>query len=989
MKLIPESFTQGPAGTPRFPTVTAAFYHQATFYPEGIAALDISQKPPVEITYGALSLRVIALTRKLRQAGVKPGDRVPLVAKRGIDMLVGIFAVLSAGAQYVPLDGGVVPDSTIRLVIEQSGSSLVLCMSATRRRLAAFESDHEILAIDELRSVQQDLDATVIPDDFSTPNSGCYVIYTSGTTGTPKGVDVTHNNVVNLVCQSPGDLGITRGTKVGQVLNIGFDMAAWEILGCLTNGGTLVLRGSDWNAVVAQIDTFICTPSILALYEPARFPNIKTVANAGEASSQSLADRWSAHGTYFNCCGPTETTIVNTMHKHSVGAPLTIGRPTPNNTVYILDDSGSPVAIGETGVMWAGGQGISRGYIDLPDKTAEKYRLDPFAQDGSMMYNTGDLGRWNPDGTIEPLGRIDDQIKVKGFRVELDGVTASLNASPTVTKAIAVFLAGEIHAFVTPQDADPAKIKEHMGKNQPYYAIPSHFHGMKALPLTANGKVDKRALGDYLVEKLQVIVEVKAAAIVSTTPVALPDDRSSTTSLTTLETQDEKTEKTSELDLDQEIPAKLLPQPFRGLFHRVLIVYRQLFTVVTAFNLVAVGVIVYVGPAQDLLALMTAVNLTMAVLIRQDFVINALYTVACSVPKSAPLWLRSRCAKIYHLGGVHSAAAIFSALWLLASSFSDAVCGAVSCSGWAHQSLAPKVISWMLCGLYVVMLVFAYPTMRKNHHNLFEKVHRFIGWTMLGLFWVQVVLATNDNKAKAMSLGEACVRNPSFWLLAAASTSIITPWLFLRKVTVDAEPLSDHAVRLHFDYTVPVNGSFTRLSRRPLLEWHSFATIPAPEPVDGRSKGYSLVISNAGDWTKNCIKNQPTKIWVRGVPAFGVMRIATLFNRLVVIATGSGIGPLLGHLQSPSCPTQLLWSTKDPENTFGKMYKLLKEKAPDAVVHDTKVKGRPDLVKMGYNLAKSFGAEGVIIIANEKITKKVVYGLESRGIPAYGAIWDS
>ncbi|KAH7027292.1 AMP-binding enzyme [Microdochium trichocladiopsis] len=986
MKLIPESFTRGPAVIPRFPTITAAFYHHATFYPEDLAAIDISQTPPTQITYGALSLRVIALSRKLRNAGIKPGDRVPLVVKRSIDMLVGIYAILSAGAQYVPLDGGVVPDSTVRLVVEQSASRLVLCMKSTRHRLAAFEPEREVIAIDELGALVPEYDAAITSDDFSTPTTGCYVIYTSGTTGTPKGVDVTHQNVVNLVCQSPGDLGIARGTRVGQVLNIGFDMAAWEILGCLSNGGTLVLRGSDWNAVVAQIDTFICTPSILALYEPSQFPNIKTVATAGEPSSQSLADRWSSHGVYYNCCGPTETTIVNTMHKHTVGADLTIGRPTPNNSVYILDDSGNPVAVGETGIMWAGGHGISRGYIDLPEKTAEKYRIDPFANNGSMMYNTGDLGRWRADGTIEPLGRIDDQIKIKGFRVELDGVTASLIASPTVTKGIAVFLAGEIHAFVTPTDADPAKIKAHMGKHQPYYAIPSHFHGMKALPLTANGKVDKKALGNYFTEKQQVMAEVKAATLPRAPSSTFTLSHSRSTSLSTLESLDEKPEK---LDLNQDIPAKLLPQPFRGLFHRLLIVYRQLFTVVTAFNLIAVGALVFVGPTQDRLALMTAVNLSMAVLIRQDFVINALYTVACSVPKSWPLGIRKRCAKIYHLGGVHSAAAIFSALWLLASSLSDAVCGSVSCSGWARQSLAPKVISWLLCGLYVVMMAFAWPSVRKSRHNLFEMVHRFVGWTMLGLFWAQVVLATNDSKATGMTLGEACARNPSFWLLAVASMSIVTPWLFLRKVTVDAEPLSNHAVRLHFDYTVPVNGTFTRLSKRPLLEWHSFATIPAPEPVSGRPKGYSLVVSNAGDWTKACINNQPTKIWVRGVPTCGVMRIATLFNRLVVIATGSGIGPLLGHLQDPSCPTKLLWSTKDPENTFGDMYRLLKEKAPDAVVHDTKLSGRPDLVKMGYNLAKSFGAEGVIIIANEKITRKVVYGLESRGMPAYGAIWDS
>ncbi|CRK15267.1 hypothetical protein BN1723_010606, partial [Verticillium longisporum] len=288
------------------------------------------------------------------------------------------------------------------------------------------------------------------------------------------------------------------------------------------------------------------------------------------------------------------------------------------------------------------------------------------------------------------------------------------------------------------------------------------------------------------------------------------------------------------------------------------------------------------------------------------------------------------------------------------------------------------------------MFVLAYPSIRKTYHNLFEKTHRFVGWTMLGLFWAQIVLKTNDDKATDLSLGDACVRSPAFWLLTVATLSIASSWFFLRKVSVDAEVLSNHAIRLHFDYTVPVNGSFTRISHRPLLEWHSFATIPAPEPVDGRPKGYSLVVSNAGDWTRACIEKPPTHMWVRGVPTCGVMRIATLFNRVVVIATGSGIGPVLGHIQNPSCATQLIWSTKQPEKTFGEgLLRTIKGKIPDAVIHDTKKLGRPDLVKMGYNLAKSFNAEAVIIIANEKITKKVVYGLETRGVPAYGAIWDS
>jgi hypothetical protein len=197
-------------------------------------------------------------------------------------------------------------------------------------------------------------------------------------------------------------------------------------------------------------------------------------------------------------------------------------------------------------------------------------------------------------------------------------------------------------------------------------------------------------------------------------------------------------------------------------------------------------------------------------------------------------------------------------------------------------------------------------------------------------------------------------------------------------------------VHLRFAYTVPVNGTFVRLSRRPLVEWHSFATIPAPRAAGGHPAGFSLVVSNAGDWTRACIENPPTRLYVRGVPTCGVMRIATLFNRLVVVATGSGIGPLLGHLQHPTCATQLIWSTPRPEQTFGGgILDAIRRKIPDAVIHDTKILGRPDLVKMAYNLAKGFGAEAVIVIANEKITKKIVYGLETRGVYAYGAIWDS
>ncbi|KAF4981690.1 hypothetical protein FZEAL_2577 [Fusarium zealandicum] len=445
-----------------------------------------------------------------------------------------------------------------------------------------------------------------------------------------------------------------------------------------------------------------------------------------------------------------------------------------------------------------------------------------------------------------------------------------------------------------------------------------------------------------------------------------------------------------EVDLEKALPEKIQRKYSRGLRYRVLIIYRRLFSLVGLFNISAAVALVLTGISREWLGTITAMNLTIAVLVRQEFVINSLYTIACSVPRSWPLFIRTRCAKIYHLGGIHSGAAVSAAAWLLGSNIADIVCMNGSCSNWGKQSLPSRIVSWVLSALFTVMIILAWPSIRKHHHNMFEIIHRFIGWTMLALFWGQVVLSNHDNAPTGTSLGHACAQSPSFWLLTVATASIASSWFFLRKVPVEAEVLSDHAVRLHFDYTVPVNGSFTRISYKPLMEWHSFATIAAPEPVDGRPKGYSLVVSNAGDWTRSTIQKCPSHIWTRGVPTCGVMRTITLFNRVVLIATGSGIGPMLGHIQNPPCAVQLIWSTRQPEVTFGEdLCRTVQRSVPNAVIHDTKKLGRPDLVKMGYNMAKNFKAEAVIIIANEKITKKVVYGIETRGISAYGAIWDS
>lgn len=571
--------------------------------------------------------------------------------------------------------------------------------------------------------------------------------------------------------------------------------------------------------------------------------------------------------------------------------------------------------------------------------------------------------------------------------MELDGVSTSLASAPGVTRATALLVEGDIHGFTVPLGQDVEAIISHTSKLQPYYAVPSKIHQLDSFPTTANGKIDKAALRTLATT---VVPPQELYGNDNKSEITLPGSPSDQSTLA--ETRSVSSSSTltlaEKLDLDQDIPEKKYPKPWRGLRHRIAIVYRFLFSLVGLANIAALVTIIFVNPNPEWLATLTAANLVMAVLVRQDVVINILYTLACSIPKSSPLWLRKRCAKIYHLGGVHSGAGVCATAWLVGSTFRSTIAYTRSHT---NDSLATLVISWMLCAICCGLVGFAWPTFRKKYHNQFERIHRFVGWLALALFWVRTILSVRDVMPSGQDFGLALVKSPGFWMLGVATCSIASSWLWLRKVPVNAVPLSDHAIVLSFDYTVPVNGSFTRISKRPLLEWHSFATIPAPEPSAIADKpGYSLVVSNAGDWTRDCIQNPPTKLWVRGLPTCGVMRIATLFNRIVVIATGSGIGPLLGHIGQPSCPTQLIWSTANPEKTFGKkVLDTIYQSIPDAVIHDTKVKGRPDLVKMGYNLVKDFRAEAVIIIANEKITKKVVYGMETRGIPAYGAIWDS
>ncbi|WP_428265662.1 amino acid adenylation domain-containing protein [Haliangium sp.] len=495
-----ERFGQGPAVAPPHLLVHRAFEAHAAVAPDAIAVEHLG----ASITYGELDRQANRVAALLIEHGVAPGDNVALFLQRSIPMIVGILGALKAGASYVPQHVGVAPEAHLAYVIETARTRVILTLSHLRDAIPVPDG-HVCIDLDQVMRAplgEHDDDGRVrdlfaaAPALEPSPDNTCYIIFTSGTTGNPNGVQVTHRNVCNILLTAPGDLGIRPGMRVGQILSIGFDMAAWEILGCLANGATLVIRGREFGPVVENVDVIIATPSILASFDPDRCRGVQVVAVAGEPCPRPLADRWAQFTRFYNSCGPTETTIVNTAQHYRPGSErLTIGAPTPNNTVYVLDADRKPCAIGEIGEMWAGGDCVSAGYIGNEALTRERYAPDPFLGGERMMFRTRDLGRWTPDGELEHLGRTDDQVKVRGFRVELDSVSAALESVPSCEQAVTLKLdPRNLVAFVHPSTVDVAAARRAVAAALPYYCVPAFVLALDAFPKTSRGKVDKRAL---------------------------------------------------------------------------------------------------------------------------------------------------------------------------------------------------------------------------------------------------------------------------------------------------------------------------------------------------------------------------------------------------------------------------------------------------------------------------------------------------------------
>ncbi|KAK6825350.1 hypothetical protein PG987_012844 [Apiospora arundinis] len=462
--------------------------------------------------------------------------------------------------------------------------------------------------------------------------------------------------------------------------------------------------------------------------------------------------------------------------------------------------------------------------------------------------------------------------------------------------------------------------------------------------------------------------------------------------------------KSTEVVRSRELPNRDTPDLIDKVRYKYASTYRKIFGGIFTINLavlVAVLVVTKADPASWIIVSIASANLMCCLLFRQENFVNLLYEIFTCVPHSWPLGLRKRLAKVYHYGGCHSGAGTAAVVWYFlytALATKDFVNDPQS------DVLANMVTSWIVVLMFLLILTAAHPSLRRRYHDYFEIFHRFAGWTALVSFWVQVAFAVQVRaRQKGQPVGIVLVTSPNFWFFCVSTSCSLLSWSRLRHHAVYPEKLSDHATRLHFRYRPMQPFYGVKLSDAPLTEWHAFATIPDTTATtttsdDGTEKGktakitgFSVVVSNAGDWTRKQIAAaEGRKLWIRGAPLHGVLYTSRLFRRIVVVATGSGIGPCLSLMFANQTPVRVLWSTRDPQKTYGDdVVAAVRGADPKAVIWNTTERGYPDIVAETYQLVQDSDAEAVFVISNPKVTDKLVMGMLVRGVAAYGAIFDS
>jgi amino acid adenylation domain-containing protein/FkbH-like protein/FkbM family methyltransferase len=431
------------------------------------------------LTYRELDERSDKTAAYLRTLGLRLEQPVGVMASRSTDTWIAMLGIMKAGGVYLPLDPGL-PQSRIDFMTADSGTTVVLS-----------EEPRGSLTLD---------------GTAPTPGQLAYVIYTSGSTGQPKGVPVTHASLLNMARDQIGAFQLGPDDIVGQFSSVGFDASIYETFLCLLSGATLATVPDEARLDPQQFvrwaehvrpTMLVLPPAFVRILDQVALPSLRLLATAGEAADEADARHYAGALRYVNAYGPTECAVCATWGEvradHAGVVP--IGRPVSNTTAYVLDAYGNPMPQGVPGALFLGGAGLARGYLNKQALTAERFVPDPFGdKPGARLYRTGDRARWRADGSLEFLGRDDFQVKVRGHRIELGEVEASIRRHEGISDAVVVARLHDLVAYVTGESVREDALKNHLRSLLPEYMVPAHIMPLDELPLTPSGKVDRRAL---------------------------------------------------------------------------------------------------------------------------------------------------------------------------------------------------------------------------------------------------------------------------------------------------------------------------------------------------------------------------------------------------------------------------------------------------------------------------------------------------------------